>query len=105
MDHQDIGGGYRIQKERESGMTYLVWNYQQEEIGKRKSLAKRVGSWSNRRCEMGVWINILAFQRLNILYVCHKMLCLYMQNKTMELLIQTGIRTCLCGQVLTIIRH
>lgn len=53
---------------------------------------------------MGVWINILAFQKIEYTLCHHKMLCLYMQNKTMELLIQTGIRTCLCGQVLTIIK-
>ena len=52
--------GYR--EREESGMTCLVWSYQQEEVG-RKSLARKAGSWSNRRCEMGVWINILAFQK------------------------------------------
>lgn len=52
--------GYR---EREgSGMTYLVWSYQQEEVG-RNILARTTGSWGNRRCEMGVWIKISAFQK------------------------------------------
>ena len=43
-------------------MTYLVWSSQQEEVG-RNILARRAGSWSNRRFELGVWINIPAFQK------------------------------------------